>query len=123
MLRPGERGRTGQQRVQRAAEAVDVGADVHRVRVVDLLGCHVIDGAHDLIRLGQLVRHRHVALVQTGQTEIEELGCRLDALVRPLPRTDVSVHSTPHFQMTDEGVHPTVGLVTELSYGLMPPIQ
>jgi len=50
--RAAERRLAGQKLVERAAQAVNVGADVHLMAVESLLGRHVVGGAHDLARTG-----------------------------------------------------------------------
>ncbi len=76
----GKRSLAGQQPVQRAAQAVDVGADVHGAGVAGLLGGHVIHGAEHGMRFGT------APPAQPGQSEIEDLDLVLPArrrLTRP----------------------------------------
>ena len=76
---PLERRPAGQKVVERAAQAVDVGADVGRLRVADLLGRDVIGRAQHLALAGQAA----VGLAfagDLGQAEVEHLD---DALVPP----------------------------------------
>ena len=64
----GKRRLAGQAPVQRAAQGVDVGADVHACGVLDLLRGHVVEGAQQHARLG------HAGVKVPGQAEVEQLG-------------------------------------------------
>ena len=65
----------GQQVIDRAAQAVDVGAMVDAVRVFGLLGGHVIDGPHVHAALGQPAGGRFAERVagvdDPGQSQVE----------------------------------------------------
>jgi hypothetical protein len=66
-----ERRLARQQEVQRAAQAVDVAADVHAVGVAGLLGREVVRGADD--GLDRVVRFKAAAgRPQTGQAPVED---------------------------------------------------
>ena len=71
ILRPAKRRRSGEQVVERAAEAVDIGAMIDLVRVVPLFRRHVVECAEDLAGRGQLVRRR--SLAKQSQAEVSQL--------------------------------------------------
>ncbi len=85
----GERRPAGQEEVERAAQAVDVGPDVGGVRVVDLLGGDVVGGAQDHALGGQPALACDFA-GEPGQAEVEDLDL---AAGRPhqVLRLDVAV--------------------------------
>ena len=74
-LRPAKRRLPGQQLVERAAQAVDVRADVHAVYVGDLFGGHVVGRAHRLVGGRHLLALGPLGLLhlESGQAQIEHL--------------------------------------------------
>ena len=68
----GERWPAGQQEEERAAQAVEVGADVGAVRVVGLLRRHVVGRAHQVAFERQALAGAK-AVREPGQTEVEDL--------------------------------------------------
>jgi len=88
VLRPREGRLAGQQLVERAAQAVDVCADVHRF-AGGLLGGHVVGRAHDVARLRALAFLARG--VEGGQSQVEnlQLPVGVEDQVRGL---DVAMH-------------------------------
>ena len=85
-----ERGPAAQEGVERAAEAVEVGADIDRRPRRDLLGGEVVDRAHRLAGAGDLRGGRLVAL-EPGEAEVEEPHAAV-AGEHDVRRLDVAVH-------------------------------
>src|SRR5262245_15282722 len=82
--RAGERRLAGQQVVERAAQAVDIGANIDEVRVACLLGGDVVGGAdeHSLFAAGADHVGRLAGDLQPGQAPVEDLD---DRVGRALP--------------------------------------
>ena len=85
----GKRGMAGEQKIQRAAQAVDVGPGVHGVAVHSLLGRQVVRRAQHVFAVGP--RQRTGLLVaEAGQPHVENLDHAL-GVNQQISRLDVAV--------------------------------
>ncbi len=92
--RIGVRGFAREQKEERAAEAVDVRADVGRRGVLPLLGRHVVDRAHGYARLRQPSLLRRVVApfgMELGQPQVQQLHLTA-ATEHQVGRLDVAMH-------------------------------
>ena len=85
-----EEGLAGQQLVERAAQAVDVRADVHGGLFRDLLRGHVVDGAQGLPGRRQLFA-REMGQIRPRQPQVEDLHLA-GAGQHQVRRLDVAMH-------------------------------
>ncbi len=101
---------TGQQEIERATQAVNVGPDVNVVTALPLFGCRIVHAPEELARGGQVADGRLLAAFQRGQAEIDDLHLARERDDQVL-RFDVAVNQS----LTVDVVETNRGLADQLT--------